>query len=81
MKANLEGLIRVEAIVQPDGTVGDIKLLKSVDSKYGLNEAAVDAARQWVFKPGTKDGKAVPARVSIDFAFAYYSKPLKRKSK
>jgi TonB family protein len=81
MKANLEGLIRIEATVQPDGTVGDVKLVKSVDSKYGLNEAAVAAARQWVFKPGTKDGKAVAVRVFIEFAFAYHLKPPKSKSK
>ena len=54
MRAKIEGLIRVEAIVRPDGTVGDVKLVQPVDSQYGLDEEAVAAARQWVFKPERK---------------------------
>jgi TonB family protein len=81
MKAKLDGLIRVEAIVRPDGSVSDVKLVKGVDSKYWMNEEAVDAARQWVFKPGMKDGKPVAVRVIIDFAFAYQSKKPKSNSK
>jgi len=79
MKAKLDGLIRVEAIVRPDGTVSDVKLVKSVDSKYGMNEEAIAAARQWVFKPATTDGKSVAVRVFIDFAFGYHSKKSKSK--
>jgi TonB family protein len=36
---------------------------------FGLDQQAVDAARQWTFKPGTKDGKPVAVRVHIELTF------------
>ena len=74
MRAKIQGWNMVEAIVRPDGTVSDVRLVQSLDSKYGLDERAVVAARQWVFKPGMKDGKAVAVRVTIKFAFSMGSK-------
>jgi protein TonB len=74
MRAKIQGWNMVEAVVRPDGTVSDVRLIQSLDSKYGLDERAVVAARQWVFKPGTKDGKAVAVRVTIKFAFSTGSK-------
>src|SRR5215204_2034840 len=80
MRAKLQGWNMVEAVVRPDGTVSDARLVRSLDgNKYGMDEGAVEAARQWVFKPGTKDGKAVAVRVSMKFAFAYGSKGKKSK--
>src|SRR5260370_19745404 len=58
MRAKIQGWNMVEAVVRPEGTVSDVRLIQSLDSKYGLDERAVVAPRQWVFKPGTKDGKA-----------------------
>ena len=56
-------------VVKTDGTVGDVKVTRSLDSKYGLDQAAVDAARLWKFKPGTKGGKAVPVEVTLEMRF------------
>jgi TonB family protein len=40
-----------------------------LDAVHGLDDAAVEAARQWTFKPGTKDGKAVDVEVTLSFKF------------
>ena len=47
----------------------DVSVKRSLDPTYGLDQQAVKAARQWKFKPGTKDGKAVPVRVSLEMTF------------
>jgi TonB family protein len=69
LAARIEGAVSVETIVQTDGTVGDAKIVKSLDNVLGLDQQAVKAAKQWVFKPGTKDGKAVPVSVTIEMTF------------
>ena len=68
-KAKIQGIVEVEAIVQTDGTVGEVRVLRSLDRELGLDEAAVKAVKSWRFKPGTKDGVAVPVLVAIEMSF------------
>ena len=42
---------------------------QSLDKKYGLDDQAVKAMKQWSFKPGTKDGKPVTVRVDVQMSF------------
>jgi protein TonB len=69
MANRIEGKVGLSAVVLANGKVGDVKVVRSLDSVYGLDEAAVKAMKQWEFKPGTKDGKPVAVRVEIDMAF------------
>jgi TonB family protein len=69
LNAGIEGIVQVEAVVRADGTVGDVRIVKSLDKEYGLDQAAIDAVKGWQFKPGRKDGQAVPVLVSIDLSF------------
>ena len=69
MSNRIEGKVGLSAVVLANGKVGDVKVIRSLDSVYGLDEAAVKAMKQWEFKPGTKDGKPVAVRVEIDMAF------------
>ena len=47
----------VEAIIDKDGKVTDVRLLKG--QPFGLSEKAMDSVKQWTFKPATLDGKPV----------------------
>jgi TonB family protein len=67
--ARIQGEVQLAVVVKTDGNVGDVTVTKSLDDKYGLDQAAVDAARLWKFKPGTKDGKAVPVQVDLLMRF------------
>ncbi|HZR24550.1 MAG TPA: energy transducer TonB [Vicinamibacterales bacterium] len=67
--AHIEGRVTVDAVVLADGTVGQVKLEKSLDPTYGLDQAALDATKQWTFKPGTKDGKPIAVQVAIEHTF------------
>ena len=69
MEAHIEGNVLMEAVVLADGKVGEVTVTKSLDKEYGLDTQAVEATRQWLFKPGTKDGKAVAVRVAIQMTF------------
>ena len=70
MEARIEGMVLLEAVVLADGKVGDVTVTRSLDMEYGLDTQAVESVKQWLFKPGTKDGKAVAVRVAIEMTFA-----------
>jgi TonB family protein len=54
----------------PDGTVGDARVTRSLDSRFGLDAEALIAAKQWRFRPGTLNGRPVPVVVSIELMFS-----------
>jgi len=72
IRRKVQGLVEVEAVVKPDGTVGDVRVVKSLDEE--LDQQAVAAAKQWTFKPGTKDGKPVAVQVNIELTFTLRDK-------
>jgi protein TonB len=65
----IEGNVGLGAVVLADGKVGDVAVEESLDSIYGLDKNAVAAMKQWVFKPGVKDGKPVAVRIHVQMAF------------
>jgi TonB family protein len=69
MEAHIEGTVQMDVVVLDDGKVGEVKVSQSLDMEYGLDTQAVEAARQWLFKPGTKDGKPVAVRVTLEMTF------------
>lgn len=70
MRARIEGIVAVEAVVLRDGTVGEVKVVRSLDRKFGLDDQAVKAVNQWRFAPGTKEGIAVPVLVNVELTFS-----------
>jgi len=69
MQAKIEGSIFMNIVVLASGRVGDVTVTKSLDAEHGLDQQAVNAARQWTFKPGTKDGQAVNVEVTLEMTF------------
>jgi TonB family protein len=69
-QAKVEGVVVVECIVQSDGSVGQVRVVRSLDRIYGLDGEAVLAAKLHVFEPGLKDGKPVPVATRLTFSFA-----------
>ena len=70
MRAGVHGVVRLEAIVGADGSVQDVRVVKSLDRNYGLDDEAVRAAKTWRFEAGLKDGSPVPVAVMIEMTFA-----------
>jgi periplasmic protein TonB len=71
MRAKLQGVVELDAIVLPDGTVDPrrIQITRSLDRALGLDDQAVRAVQQWRFRPGTLKGKPVPVRVHVELTF------------
>ena len=67
--AGIAGTVTLGVVVLADGSVGDVTVVKSLDAVLGLDQQAVKAMKQWVFTPGTKDGKPVAVRVSVEMTF------------
>ena len=69
MRAKVQGAVILAVVVLPDGSVGDISVIQSLDRTFGLDLKAIEAARQWRFYPGTRQGDPVPVLVNILLEF------------
>jgi TonB family protein len=68
--ARVQGIVVMQVVVNVDGTVGDVVVTQSLDTAYGLDQAAVDAVKRWRFTPGTKGGAQVPIEMTITLEFS-----------
>jgi TonB family protein len=66
-KARANGLVVIYCEVGPDGKPRNLRVSQSFG--LGLDEEAMKAVSQWLFRPGTKDGKPVTVAASIEVAF------------
>lgn len=62
-----QGSVILRVLVGVDGYVNDVRVVRGLPD--GLNERAIDAARQSKFKPAMKDGKAVASWVVLEMTF------------
>jgi TonB family protein len=69
MRAKVQGTVLLECVVLPDGSVGPVEVVRSLDHSFGLDEEAVKAAKQWRFRPGTRLGEPVAVLVTIELTF------------
>lgn len=69
MRARIQGIVVIECIVRPDGQCSDIRVARSLDRSFGLDEEARRAVTQWRFKPGMRRGQAVPVLVRLELEF------------
>jgi periplasmic protein TonB len=64
VKAKTQGAVRVDATIAPGGVVIDAVVVKSIPL---LDQAAIDAVRQWVFEPTRQKGPIVMT-VTVTFS-------------
>lgn len=64
--ANIQGVVIIETIIDTDGTVADARILRSIPM---LDEAALNAVRQWRFTPTELNGDptAIIMTVTVNF--------------
>jgi protein TonB len=69
-KTGIQGVVVLDVEVLANGNVGDVRVMKSLLSgDNGLDEAAVEMVRTWMFKPAMLNNKPVAARVNIPVPF------------
>ena len=64
--ARVEGVVIIEATIGADGRVQDARVLRSVPL---LDQAALDAVRQWAYTPTTLNGVPVPVVMTVTVRF------------
>ena len=71
MRAKLQGVVEMQAVVLPDGSVDPsrIRITRSLDAAFGLDQQAIIAVKQWRFRPGMRSGQAVASWVTVELTF------------
>ena len=64
--AGIQGVVILEATIDTDGRVYDAKVLRSIPQ---LDEAAMDAVKQWEFTPTELQGVRVPVIMTVTVNF------------
>ncbi|HJS57828.1 MAG TPA: energy transducer TonB [Vicinamibacteria bacterium] len=64
-----EGTVLVEIVIDAEGRVARARIARSVP---GLDEAALQAVRQWLFTPGVHAGRPVATRAMAPVSFRIY---------
>jgi protein TonB len=67
MDAQVSGVVIVDATIDADGAVSNVDVVRSIPL---LDQAAVDAVRQWKFTPTLLNGEPVPVIVTITVNFS-----------
>jgi TonB family protein len=66
MAAKVQGLVIIEALIDPAGRVGRARVLKPV---AGLESAALDAVQSWRYSPAKLDGKPTTTILVVSVSF------------
>jgi protein TonB len=64
--ARVEGVVILEAVIGTDGKVRDVRVLRSIPL---LDQAALDAVRQWEYTPSRLNGIPVPVLMTVTVTF------------
>jgi TonB family protein len=70
-----QGQVTVEAIIDEEGCVSHVRLLKGVPKGMSLVESALNSVREWVFRPATFEGRPVKVFYVLNVNFRTNSTP------
>jgi protein TonB len=68
LRMGIEGLVKVRVLVGEDGVPQEITLARS-SGESSLDEAAMEAVKDWVFKPAQRNGMPVRAWTIVPIEF------------
>lgn len=74
MRKGVQGSVLLEAVIETDGTVGEVRITRSLDRASGMDEEAVESLKKWRFAPGTKDDVPVSVVVEVEMSFTLRAK-------
>lgn len=69
MRAKIQGTVELEAIIGPDGKVTEVRVIRSLDKVFGLDEQARKAVFATPFIPCKKTGQPVACLVVFELQF------------
>ena len=69
MRARLQGVVLIDAVIGVDGSVGEMRISRSLDKTNGLDLSAATTLKSSAFEPGRLNGSPVPVVVTVGFEF------------
>lgn len=69
-KAKFMGVVTVNLVVDTKGLPENVRVIRGVG--MGLDEKALEAVRQYRFKPAMENGKPVPVQVNVEVNFQIF---------
>jgi TonB family protein len=67
IRENVSGTVIIYGVIRADGTVGDVRVLRSVEDR--LDRYACNAVGQWKFQPATKNGAPIEVEATFQIPF------------
>jgi len=67
--AGVDGKVVVQAVIRENGTVGDVQVLTAIPGWPSLDRNAVEALRDWKYRPAMKDGYPVSVYTTVVIQF------------
>jgi len=71
-EAGVQGVVIMEATIDEAGNVSDVKVLRSIPL---LDQAAIDAVKQWQYTPTLMNGVAIPVLMTVTVNFTLRADP------
>ena len=66
-QARVQGIVILEAIIDPNGNVTNVRVLRSIPL---LDQSAIDAVRRWKYEPTLLNGVPVPIVMTVTVNFS-----------
>jgi protein TonB len=68
-RAGVEGVVWVQSLVDKEGKVRDVRIVKPSGANAGFEEAAIEAAKKTLWKPAISNGQPVAVWISYKIIF------------
>lgn len=71
LRQKIDGEVKVQAIVESDGSVSRARVVQSLDQVYGLDGQALAAVSHWEFQAGSGKCAGEPAAVMVELVLTF----------
>ncbi|HKB08118.1 MAG TPA: energy transducer TonB [Candidatus Polarisedimenticolia bacterium] len=71
-RAGLQGTVILLVVVEADGSIGKIEVIRSPDQRWGFDLSAINAVKRWRYQPALMNERPVAAyiQVMVEFSLA-----------
>lgn len=66
---DLKAKVILDATIRVDGSVGDLRVSQAAGGDCGFEEAALEAVKQWKYKPATRGGQPIETKFKVSIEF------------
>ena len=67
--ARIEGNVILQAVIETDGSVAEVEVLRCNRPNMGFEDTAIAAVKQWQYKPALQNGKPVAVYFTVFVEF------------